>query len=298
MLTRMANAEQPPRGPRPQLNEFKGSPSEDAKGWLRKFDLLSTRYNWTNEEKIFQLSFNLSGAAGSWLSAQSDMTQSSWDDLRRAFESRFVNSEPALVIEAKLYNRRLLPNETIDMYYADIIGMGNQLGREPKQMAATFVQGLPELMRDYVLGTDTHTIESYTNRAKLYASRYPHNATAMSPVQNIQALVCKDDEMKGLKTELVNAVTESFKSMSFQRGRGRNNTRNRDFGRNYRGRRDRSDSRGKSPHGQSPNYRRRGNSRSPGRKVRFGENDVCWVCGSPQHWARECPERQGRQPKE
>lgn len=287
---------EPPRGPRPQLSEFKGGASDDAKGWLRKFDLLANRYNWTNDDKIFQLSYNLSGAAGTWIASQPAATQQAWPTLRAAFEARFTGSEPALVIQAKLYNRKLLSTETIDDYQSDILSMGNALGRETEQMAASFVQGLPEQMREYVLGTDTHTLDSYTRRAKLYASQHPVVPHLTAQPSLSMAMACPEvsQNLDGIKTELVNAVQESFKALSV-RGRGRGRGRFRDSGRFGR---QRSGSRERYRRSQSP---RRRHSKSPNRRVSFrdeNDQDGCWVCGDVEHWARECPNKFQRQSKD
>ena len=155
------------------LADFSGNLSE-AKTWYRKFTLLAWKYEWDNAEKCLQLSFHLSDLAGVWFSS---LSTDNWARLKAAFEKQFLNTEPTLVTKSKLQSREFQPHsETIDEYYSSILSVGATLGRNSEQLATNFMNGLPESIKDFVIGTDNHTMENYLSRARLYLARHPSGA--------------------------------------------------------------------------------------------------------------------------
>ena len=55
-----------PHAPRLTLPEFNDQSGETAQVWYQRFNLLSTRYNWVDQEKVIQLGFRCVGTAGTW----------------------------------------------------------------------------------------------------------------------------------------------------------------------------------------------------------------------------------------
>lgn len=288
----MANAQQSNANFGLRLPEFRGQ-GDDAELFLRKLDLLATKYRWEDQEKCFQLTFNLTGRAGSWYATLPDATQRNWVALKAAFESQFLNAEPKLITESKLNSRCLQAGESVDDYLADILSLGNKLNRSQDQLACVFINGLPTEMGQFCLGTDTHNLQNYTNRARLFFARGQSKANkADMPTNNIVAA----HESKPDHDELVNAITKSLQNLGFDRHQENSRSRSRDSSTN------KQRARSKSPFARSsvrtrsrdrkfnvPQNRRR---RDEGQKtVRFRRGG-CFICGSYQHWAKHCRNNQ------
>lgn len=306
---------------REKLPEFKG-PSDDAVGFLLKLDMLATKYQWPDSEKSFQLAFNLTGAASKWFTTLPQTVKGNWAQLRASFEGQFVNVEPLLVTEAKLSNRRLQAGESVDEYADDILLLGSRLGRAPQQLACTFLHGLPSDMQQFVIGTDTHTMDSYSNRAKLFQATQSSLHSAKPHTHQIAMAV--SNPLSEVKDELINAVSDSFKQLHMHdknnqyrhksRDRYRDQSRDRyrerdnrqyrgrghERGRNGRSYRSSSRSGSHSPrrtHRSKSPYRGRSHSRDDrdtrySKRVTFqSKKRACYVCGSVAHWAKNCPDR-------
>lgn len=181
-------------------------------------------------------------------------------------------------------------NESIDDYLGDILLLGTRLGRAPQQLACTFVQGLPADMQQFVLGTDNHTMDSYSSRAKLYYARQASNSVKGVATQSQHVAMSVTNSLAEAKEEIVNAVTDSLKHLIVRdsgdryrdkskeryrdksrdnsrehyhgRGRGRNRYRNQDGTRNHQSERYNSSSRSGS---KSPGPNHRSNSPYRGR---------------------------------
>ena len=210
-----------PHAPRLTLPEFNGQSGETAQVWYQRFNLLSTRYNWTDQEKVIQLGFHCVATAGTWFATLPPATRNGWNLLRPAFEAMFLNTEPPLVTESKLQSRVLQPNESIDSYYSSILSLGAALGRQPDNLATNFLNGLPESYRDFVAGTDNHVISNYVDRARLFHARHPNKTVQF---ENQFAIT----DHTALKTDIVNAVAEQLKQFSLEQASSRPRERSRE----------------------------------------------------------------------
>ena len=194
-----------------KLKEFSGS--QNAEGWWQKFKIAIQINDWKDTDCILQLPFFLTGAALSWYTALEAGTKTDWTKLSAEFEKFFLKQEPTLVTESKLLSRRMRAGETVDEFLAELIELGTKLGKSTNSLATNFLNGLPsQAMRDFVVSTDSHTIDSYKNRARIYLARHP---TATSVKFDSSAFFV-EEEVKTTDSsniEVINAITEGFKSL-------------------------------------------------------------------------------------
>ena len=213
----------------------------DAKSFLRRFHLLATKENWSNEEKRVRLAFALTDSAGTWYTSLPDDKIDSFAALENAFIAHYINNRPSIVIESDLLSCKWSPSEKLEDYYTRIIALGAKLGRKPDHLATNFLNGLPESYKDYLLTTDTHTIDNYLDKARLYQARHPNKLVQFEgqstfPIHGQNAVTQNDLQA------LINTFKDGFEQLSLNRGRD-----------------SRSDSRSKSPNYRrtySPGYRR------------------------------------------
>ena len=259
-----------------KIKEFTGSGSIPAEQWWQKFQIATEINKWKDEDLIHQLPFHLSGAALSWYSTIPNDKQADWAQLKAEFEKFFLKQEPALVTESKLLSRKMKPGETLEEYVADLTELGSKLGKSIGSLATNFLNGLPsQAMRDFVVSTDSHTIDSYKNRARIYLARHP--ASTSVKFDSSAFFVEEEDKQSGAcaNAEVINAITEGFKGLRKDLSSFRGRSRGRGRG---KGRGDRTRYRSKSP--------QRSTSKSPNRPGK--EPIVCHKCGQLNHIARNC----------
>ena len=147
------------------LSNFSGKASE-AKPWYMKFHLLASKYEWDDTEKCF----HLSGNAAVCFSSLPEEDTKACGTLTPAFEQQLFDIEPALGTELRLQSCTLssLKLETVEEYYASILQFGSKLGHQPEQLMTNFLNGLPDAMKYFIIGTDKHTKDNYVTCSHLY----------------------------------------------------------------------------------------------------------------------------------
>ena len=206
-------------------------------------------------------------------------------------------------------NLVLSSSETIEEYYASILQLGSKLGCQPDQLTTNFLNGLPDAMKDFIIGTDNHTMHNYVTHARLYLARHPLKSVRFEnqfPVSKSNGArgVVPDEHFDKLKEELLDVVSKLMDRSSLPRRprtRGQGSLRGRvgyahgfspsggfrgGFASgcgstgcgNYGGR------------GRGNFANRQGRTPSPVSKTRCHryDNNLCYWCGSDQHWARNC----------
>ena len=290
---------------RSHLPDFTGSASE-SKVWYKKFNLLATKHKWEDDEKCVQLGLSMTESAGNWFATLSDEVASKWDKLRPAFEKHFLNTEPPLVLESRLQSRVLSPSESTEDYYSSILALGAALNRSNDMLTAAFLNGLPENMKEFIIGTDSHTLDNYMNRARLFVARHPVKTVKFEnqfPVEQSSG-----HNFEELQSAIVGAVTQSFEKMYVThnrpyrghssrpyRGNGRSRTQSPGYRSMSPGR---SSSPGRSMYQRSSsaprgNYRGRFQSRGGRTNSSYQRPsvpyDTCFRCRQQGHWIRDCP---------
>ena len=248
------------------LKEFNGDKNE-AVVWFSKFELLAGRYQWTSEDKITYLGFNLTENAGVWFSTLPTTVKDSWDALKDAFKAQFIESESRLILQSRLQNCKMGPGDSIEDYYSNILSLGSKLGRAEEDIASAFLNGLPMGMQDFILTTDNHSMSNYLNRARLYVARNPSKSVSFeqSATFNVtdrptdRPTDGPTDQQTGtitaeMQTSMVNALTESLTKLGVgtdqEKGSKSRRDRYRSPSLDSEGRRDYSRGRSKSPRGR------------------------------------------------
>ena len=272
-----------------KLKEFTGSGASQGEIWFKKFELASQINEWKDEDCLLQLPYHLSGAAASWYGSLDAATKGNWPKLKKAFESFFLQKEPAIVTEQKLMARKLQPGESLEDYLADIVELGARVGRDSSSLSSIFLNGLPtSSMKDYCLTSDRHDLTSYMNRARIWLARHPQTGVKFD-----SSIFYTEEDARGAMAqqignqEVINAITEGFKGLRADLSqRGRSEYRGKGRGRNN----NRQKYRSKSPQrnrSKSPRDSRSRDSRSPSREKQ-GNKVECWNCGGENHYARHC----------
>ncbi len=344
---------------RVKIQDFRGETSENATEWLHSFDLVVNHYinvphfvppggnaqapapaqggnaqaqaqqlaQAQANEVLFQFSAHLKGKALQWYLTQTAVIRQDYAQLRAAFVARYVNGDPHIMLESQLHNLKL-ENSDVDSYVAQMLELGRKLNRTADSLTGSFLMGLNnDSLRQYVMGTDNHTIDNYRQRAKLFLSANP--TTAVSPVAT--ATANSDPTLIALLQETTAAVRDMSldfrQSRSEYRSRSNQNKSNSDRRSRYdqnshsdrRSRYDKSPYRSQSrspfrsrerperPRSNSRNrydsntvtFRPRTRSPTPYRDREIpGEGyEGCWVCGGLSHFAKHCRDKRNRQGK-
>ena len=100
--------------------------------------------------------------------------------LRAAFVGKFVDHEPAIVLQQQISKVRL--EDDVEKYLDTLLYLGGKLGMGPDALTRYLIDGLPsQEFKQFVMGTDTHNWQNYSQRARLYfATGYNREATQTS----------------------------------------------------------------------------------------------------------------------
>ena len=283
------------------LFPFTGKDPALAPEWLDKFQMKRERKGWEDADALYHFKSLMTQGAYTWLKTLDAGKKDTYENLLREFTSSWIESEPRVVVERRLESRRLQveKGESIETYRAAIVELGSKIGRTGDALCNDFLRGLTEQVREYCLQSDTHTLDSYVKRAKLFVAYHP-----VAPA-----------------TESVNAIGRGrspHQSTSKGKNRGRSPSHHRDnSGDRSRGHSKMKDicylchkpghyarecrSSQKSVRNRSPGVRFKEGGKSSNKSANksFQKSDgkssgksrvSCFVCGGP-HIARFCPDR-------
>ena len=199
-----------------QVPNYDGS--QNGKAFLRKFELIATKYRWDHGERCLQLAVHCSGKAETWLNGLPQATLDDWALLSASFRAHFLDNEPRIVTESKLQARKLnVGSETVDDYHSSLIELGAQLGRNNDEMASAFINGLPQgPFRTFVLAGDTHSLQNYLNRARLYAAQNSSKSVNFQSTFNIDEAEITNSR-SSFKDDIINAVTAGFDKLKIDK---------------------------------------------------------------------------------
>ena len=120
-----------------------------------------------DREWPFQLKVHLRGKALRWIQTLHDATTNGKTALRAAFVAKFVNSEPAIVLQQQISKVKL--EDDVDKYLDTLLYLEGKLDMGPDTLTRYLIDGLPnQEFKQFVMGTDTHNWQNYSQRAKLY----------------------------------------------------------------------------------------------------------------------------------
>ena len=230
-----------------KVREWSGKDLSKASDWIRKFRAISTLYQWPEENRCLIFRMAMTGGAATWLETldqEDPEIRNNIEAMLERFESEYVNNEPVVCIENSLHSRRWAweRGESIDAYRSALAEIGHKLGKHGDDLATYFLRGLPESCQTFCLSSDSHTLDSYVKRARLWRS-LPSTQSSNQGAQSQPV------------TATVNQIAEVLKTFNInERGEERqeNRSRYRDDRSPYRSYRD----------GRSP-YRSYRDNRSP-----------------------------------
>ncbi len=276
-----------------KLPTFTGD-STEGRGWLRKFDLLAKQYKWTNEMKINMISFHLADQAETWYYTLDESVTESYVNLRKAFEEKYVDNEPILVLEQKLAKLRLKPGDDIDKYTDNFCILATKLKRNKDSMATEMAMKMPTAMRDYVTSTDTHTWDNYVKRAKYYAARADSDKSVSIVTPGTSTSIVNHTETANYIENRPNqdrynrSRSPYYRSRSpyrFSRSPHRQDRKQRSRSNTPNGRYSKSPNRSRS---KSPYHCDCCKCRSKNRSRSKSADKRCWICNSSQHLQKDC----------
>ena len=189
---------------RNQLPDYSGNVSE-SKVWYKKFKLLAKKNKWEDNEKRIQLGLSLTDLAGNWFATLSDEIASDWSKMRPPFEKFFSQYRTTLVLESRLQLCVFSASESIEDYYSSILALGSALERSLDQLTSNFLHGLPDHIKELIIGTDSHILDNYMNRARLFVARHPIKTVKFENSFPVEQTATKN--FADLQSAIVSAVT-------------------------------------------------------------------------------------------
>ena len=181
------------------LNEFDPVPNNVADLNAAQRATINGR---CDREWLFQLKVHLRGKALRWIQTLPDATANDKAALRTAFVAKFVNSEPAIVLQQQLSKVKL--EDDVDKYLDTLLHLGGKLDMGPDALTRYLVDRLPsQEYKQFVMGTDTHNWQNYSQIARLYfATGYNREASQTS--SNLVAMAEIRQQLQDLKLATTN----------------------------------------------------------------------------------------------
>ena len=202
------------------------------------------------------------------------------------------------MVEAQLESRRWEreKGESVDGYHSALVELGAKINRNGDDLCTAFLRGIPDACRVFVMGADTHTLDVYLRRAKLWHSQ---NATSAAASVSAPATVDINSVTQQLCACSVSDRGE-YARQSGSRMRSRSSDRGDDI-RCYNCQgvgHMQSECPSRRSRGQKDSDRRRSPARRDSRSRdrndrRRTDSRRCYVCGETGHIASRCSQRKG-----
>ena len=272
------------------IKEFDGKDLSYAQEFLERFELLRAAKGWNEATSLFYFKILLTRQANIWRKGLTTEIRATYDGLKTAFTSHFVNSEPKMVVESRLASRRwLMESESIDVYANSLVELGSKCDRTGDSLCSDFLRGLPDSVRTFCASSDTHTMTSYIARGKLYVAMHENEfrvgggAAAQEPVNAFRERGrSKSPAARGRGMDRQEASKRTDRCFECD-GIGH-------MAKECASRRNRKEA---PPRGRSPSPRRKERSTSRDKN----NKRICFRCDESGHIARFCPTRKSREDK-
>lgn len=187
---------------------FAGLPSQDAAAWQKKFQAWLALNEWTDKSaKVANgLRLLLVPPASTWFDELTDETKGDVQLLNAAFKERFINNQPAWVLEQQLWSRVMSPTEGLDSYVTAIDTLCARLQKSNADRIMSFVRGLTPSIRPFVIQQDPKSFSAAVQSARL--AQESMAITAGTPVSAspqaslVEAMELQSKEMAELREQL------------------------------------------------------------------------------------------------
>lgn len=213
--------------------------TSNCANFLENFDNMAKVFKWDAATKKAQFGFHLSGPAKSAFKMLTRVNPSDdFDTLSPKFVALFKSKSTPEEYSRRLEQRKLLPNETPESYYFDILKLCHKV--QPKMDLPTLmshlVRGLPPklgreiLMKDYKYSADV--LDHLLRDARYQSIMGKSSNIDVEDINLIDTVVAQSLAKLGIKTKKEINSTEGSSSSNNNNNRNynRNNPR-----RNYRG---------------------------------------------------------------
>lgn len=148
------------------IPEFSGSRGNSVSEWFEKLELVCRLRGVTDLKTVVPL--KLTGGAFAVYQHLPDKSKEDFKTVKNALISAF--SIDAYVSYEQFISRRLKPDESVDVYLADLRNLANLFGGIPdKALTCAFVAGLPDSVRRLLRASsriETFTLEEVLARAR------------------------------------------------------------------------------------------------------------------------------------
>jgi hypothetical protein len=142
---------------------FAGASHEHITHWIKIFDKWCILSNFKDNQKSNLLSFVFTDSAAKILAAwdSSDSIPADWETCKEKLIAQFSDSSRVKVYEATLLRRKLLPSETFDEYFADILSLCSSVkpNMPDSDKIQNLLKGLPENVVQFLLFKEPKTTD-------------------------------------------------------------------------------------------------------------------------------------------
>ena len=130
---------------------FNGKAGQDPSDWLRHFILYSTFKGYTPERQKSLFKVLLTGGAADWLEGQGFPAETTFNDLKQAFEQLFKSPNVLKYKNAKeVFTKRQGISQSVDDYVTDMIKIGRAIETSDQMLQFAVLNGLRPELATYV----------------------------------------------------------------------------------------------------------------------------------------------------
>ena len=259
---------------------------DDANSFIEKFRIYGSFHSWSDQDMLHAFPLSLKGPADIWFTTLNKSNINSFDQLINSFKERFLSPTSNWVLRQQLGQRTQGPNESVNIYSADIRRRCQRLDIPIAEQLHYFVQGLRPDLKTYVILQQPKTLDEAENSARIKES-----------IPGPPSINVTTDDIVMMKQDLIKQLKQEHLEQNSDRDVHEQNTAAKQTDHNEYVRqivREELQTANKNPSGQrTEHFDSRSDFRRPNR-TRDGRI-ICFNCERPGHIKRYCHLRNFRQ---